>query len=815
MRVLDFPIGETLDTWYTLLDHETTQPNPHRIRLMTKVVSEEVALQEMDVDRTFAAQDFLILGLQSLNHELDAQKNAKNALRGAGATPTASSASATPTSQQPVPRMSKRGIVAPPLFPVRSTTTRTPTSNISRPSAKSKSGARTSPPRKVSTKHSHAVTPTIGSAPTTTPNSPIPSVAAMSTCNESIDCVRLPESLASSAGRAEDDAWQKTEPYRNIIAVLEQKVAALEGTEEKLQDTQRQLKEALEDKQILKSRAEKDAAVAREELQSLQQIVDSKREQASDMTLRQEAEARLCDEMNCEIARLRTELVQLQQSTAEQNVALEADLQQRSVQLTHMKEEKEEVERAWQADQKAYAEKESELRARIHSMEQDASSGANSQSRLIEARRETRRKEVELENTVAQFEEYRHAMERQAANEREYLLKIEAKEEACRRELARRTENDTQHEHINHSLTRDSHEMAQRLAILEHRAQLNASLEDRLAEKNADMRLLQTEQIELQHKFAQEMHHRKMDQDRLLALEERNAALNGELRAAEAHAANASMINAASGVVPSGINETSNGTEAYSPYQSSTSTAVAGAVISSGLGTSPGFSDGMHEELDDVRAELDMQKRACERLQRELERSTSSSKDGPPCKKSPPCPSGRLLQLAQPRLHSQSGGTSSSASFRDTASSVKVLPLRTPVLKSAKRKLTAQSHSTPDFGDLDELVGEIKNNIAMYVPVKHDAVDQNLGLMINTYQPPVPFFRLQAGVYLFGSRKVMVKLVTGNKLVFRVGGGFCSFHEFVETFAREELEKMEEECKLGDSGDDSRARLDGSFSSQH
>merc|ERR1719335_1065223 len=81
----------------------------------------------------------------------------------------------------------------------------------------------------------------------------------------------------------------------------------------------------------------------------------------------------------------------------------------------------------------------------------------------------------------------------------------------------------------------------------------------------------------------------------------------------------------------------------------------------------------------------------------------------------------------------------------------------------------------------------------VYVPIKNDPVDQLMAHFVNTYHPPVPFFRLSPQIYLFGSRKVLVKQHDKDgRLVFRVGGGFCSFEEFVETYAAEELEKLEQ-----------------------
>eukprot|EP00392_Amoebophrya_sp_AT5.2_P003429 g3434.t1 len=69
-----------------------------------------------------------------------------------------------------------------------------------------------------------------------------------------------------------------------------------------------------------------------------------------------------------------------------------------------------------------------------------------------------------------------------------------------------------------------------------------------------------------------------------------------------------------------------------------------------------------------------------------------------------------------------------------------------------------------------------------YIPARGDSIDKALAQLINKVRPPVPFYRLSQGIYLYGSKKVLVKLTKQNKLIFRVGGGYCSFHEFLEQF---------------------------------
>ena len=90
-------------------------------------------------------------------------------------------------------------------------------------------------------------------------------------------------------------------------------------------------------------------------------------------------------------------------------------------------------------------------------------------------------------------------------------------------------------------------------------------------------------------------------------------------------------------------------------------------------------------------------------------------------------------------------------------------------------------------------LSQTPGHLYRYNPVKNDAVDRILAELIDLHRPLVPFYRLSAGIYLYGSRKVLVKLGGGggNKLIFRVGGGYCSFEEFIAQFTPDELGKMQ------------------------
>lgn len=50
----------------------------------------------------------------------------------------------------------------------------------------------------------------------------------------------------------------------------------------------------------------------------------------------------------------------------------------------------------------------------------------------------------------------------------------------------------------------------------------------------------------------------------------------------------------------------------------------------------------------------------------------------------------------------------------------------------------------------------------------------------------LPVNRLGPGIYMFGLRKIMAKIING-KLVIRVGGGYMSVYEFIEQYGKIEL----------------------------
>jgi hypothetical protein len=104
------------------------------------------------------------------------------------------------------------------------------------------------------------------------------------------------------------------------------------------------------------------------------------------------------------------------------------------------------------------------------------------------------------------------------------------------------------------------------------------------------------------------------------------------------------------------------------------------------------------------------------------------------------------------------------------------------------RRRELESKYAPLKRDLT-MVKEVK----VYKPVKGDAIDEMFANALQRAQCNLPIKRLNAGKYLFGTKQILAKIING-KLVIRVGGGYMSVDEFIETYARQEMAKM---IKLG------------------
>lgn len=101
----------------------------------------------------------------------------------------------------------------------------------------------------------------------------------------------------------------------------------------------------------------------------------------------------------------------------------------------------------------------------------------------------------------------------------------------------------------------------------------------------------------------------------------------------------------------------------------------------------------------------------------------------------------------------------------------------------------------------------------MYVQAKDDPIDSALADYLNNLDIPlqVPFVRESKGIYIFGTKRVFIKLQNG-KLIIRVGGGYMRIEEFINIYTPLELEKSKEK-NPGDHENLSKAILGQQFDS--
>lgn len=126
-----------------------------------------------------------------------------------------------------------------------------------------------------------------------------------------------------------------------------------------------------------------------------------------------------------------------------------------------------------------------------------------------------------------------------------------------------------------------------------------------------------------------------------------------------------------------------------------------------------------------------------------------------------------------------------------------VLEMEEKVYKSNKISLELLKQlkdAEREISMLQQYIVDLKSRIAVYIPVKNDDIDKQLAEFINNFPDrsklKVMFMRESEGVYMFGSKKICVK-VEHNNIKIRVGGGYLSIDEFLDQYTPVELEKME------------------------
>jgi len=102
--------------------------------------------------------------------------------------------------------------------------------------------------------------------------------------------------------------------------------------------------------------------------------------------------------------------------------------------------------------------------------------------------------------------------------------------------------------------------------------------------------------------------------------------------------------------------------------------------------------------------------------------------------------------------------------------------------------------SGDEIETLRQYIIDLKSRIAVYIPVKNDAVDKKLAEYINNYPDrnklKIMFMRESDGVYQFGSKRIRVMCVR-DKIQIQVGGGYLSLDEFLDQYTPTELQVLE------------------------
>ena len=86
---------------------------------------------------------------------------------------------------------------------------------------------------------------------------------------------------------------------------------------------------------------------------------------------------------------------------------------------------------------------------------------------------------------------------------------------------------------------------------------------------------------------------------------------------------------------------------------------------------------------------------------------------------------------------------------------------------------------------LKHYIVELKEKVAVYLPIKTDPVDCKIADFVNNYPErsklKIMFMRESSGVYHFGQKRINVK-VEKDKILIRVGGGYLGIDEFLDQF---------------------------------
>lgn len=91
-----------------------------------------------------------------------------------------------------------------------------------------------------------------------------------------------------------------------------------------------------------------------------------------------------------------------------------------------------------------------------------------------------------------------------------------------------------------------------------------------------------------------------------------------------------------------------------------------------------------------------------------------------------------------------------------------------------------------------EYLNDLERMSFVYAPVKDDFIDKKIADYINNNlthkKASLLFVREAEGVYTYGKKKVMIK-IEKDSIIMRVGGGYLTIDEFIDTYSPYEIRK--------------------------
>lgn len=110
------------------------------------------------------------------------------------------------------------------------------------------------------------------------------------------------------------------------------------------------------------------------------------------------------------------------------------------------------------------------------------------------------------------------------------------------------------------------------------------------------------------------------------------------------------------------------------------------------------------------------------------------------------------------------------------------------LLKQAKEQTQKRKDIEEQYAEMRKEVFKIKQ-IKLYKPVRGDVVDEMFAGYLNKAKLAIDVQRISASNYMFGTKKILAKIINGN-LVIRVGGGYMNAEEFIEQYGKIEMMKI-------------------------